>query len=175
MYQGEFRMTGSQTAVLMQASEAAKKSEEAAGAPETIKTRFGEVTVYRNSPIIFPAGMLGIPDKFQFCLTHFPQEKLANFKLLQSLEDDNLSFITLPLDLNNNTMIDKEDLHKAADDLNVPHDALGVLVVVSVHRDALGAMKLTANLRAPLLIDTVRRLAHQHVFSSSKYDIRFGL
>ena len=174
MYQGDFRMTGNQTAVLMDAANAAKTADEAA-APEKMNTRFGEVVVYRNSPIVFPTGMLGIPDKFQFCLTHFPNEKLGQFKLLQSLEDENLGFITLPVDVETTTLLEKEDLHKAAEDLGVPADALGVLVVVSVHRDAVGGMKLTANLRAPLIIDTVRRLAHQHVFSSSKYDIRHEL
>ena len=167
-------MTGTQTAVLMQAAGAGDASAEAA-ASEVIQSRFGEVTIHRANPIIFPTGMLGIPDKFQFCLTHFPQEKLANFKLLQSLEDNGLSFITLPVEVNENKLIATEDLHKAGEDLGISNEALGVLLVISVHRDALGAMKLSANLRAPILIDTIRRLAHQHVFSSAKYDIRHML
>jgi flagellar assembly factor FliW len=174
MYHGEYRMTGSESAASMQAEGVAAQAQKESS-PETITNRFGEVTIYRNNPIIFPTGMLGISDKVQFCLTHFPNEKLARFKLLQSLEDDNLAFITLPLDIHNSNLIAKEDVLKAAKDQNIDPDALGVLLVVSVHRDVAGTMKLTANLRAPILIDTIRRVAHQHVFSSSKYEIRYGL
>src|SRR5690554_4772706 len=95
MYQGERLMTGSGPAVMNQ-----PEMPEAAGA-DRIETRFGQVRVYRNQPIIFPTGMLGMPEKNQFCLTTLPSPKMARFKLLQSLEDDTLSFLTLPVDVAN--------------------------------------------------------------------------
>jgi flagellar assembly factor FliW len=170
MYQGEFRMTGNGPAVLMQAALDIQQQEAQSPETETVQTRFGEVTIYRRNPIIFPNGMLGMPDKFQFCLTSFSGEKLARFKLLQSLDDMQLSFITLPLDIDN-PIIEAADLQQAARDLEIPLEQMAVAVIVSVHRES-GVVKLSANARAPLLMNVARRIAHQYVFGSSKYDIR---
>jgi flagellar assembly factor FliW len=170
MYQGEFRMTGSGTAVLMQAALDVQQKEGQLPETELVETRFGKVTIYRRNPIVFPNGVLGMPDKFQFCLTDFPIEKLARFKLLQSIDDLQLSFITLPLEIDN-TIIAREDLVQAAKDLELPVDQMAVLLIVSVHREAAG-VKLSVNARAPILMNAPRRIAHQYVFGSSKYDIR---
>lgn len=137
---------------------------------DVMDTRFGKVTVYRRSPIIFANGLLGLPDKFQFCLTNFPSEKMARFKLLQSLEDNGLSFITLPLDAAN-PIFEAADLEQAAKDLEIPFEQFTILLVVSVHREASG-VKLSVNARAPIFIHASKRTATQYVFSNSKYEIR---
>ena len=161
--QGDYRMTGSGPAVLSQ--EAAHISD-----TEIIDTRFGKVSIYRNRPIVFANGLLGMPDKSEFCLTDLPGEKLARFKLLQSLEDLKLSFITLPLDLDN-PVIARADLEQGANDLHVPLQELVTLLIVTVHRgDA--AVKLSVNARAPIFIHAERRVATQYVFPHTKYDIR---
>lgn len=137
---------------------------------EVVDTRFGKVTIYRSNPIVLPNGMLGQPDKNQFCLSHFPSEKMGRFKLLQSLDDLSLSFITLPVELNN-PIVDRADMEQASRDLNIPATQLVALFVVSVHREA-GAVKLSVNARAPIMLDSVRRVATQHVFHNAKYQIR---
>lgn len=137
---------------------------------EVMHTRFGKVTIFRKSPITFPNGMLGMPDKFQFCLTSFPSEKLARFKLLQSLEDEALSFITLPVDVEN-SFIDRADIEQACRDLDVALDNVAILLVVSVQRDANG-VQMSVNTRAPLFMNVSRRLAAQYVFHNVKYQIR---
>lgn len=142
--------------------------EESAG--EVIDTRFGRVTIYRKSPIIFPNGMLGMPDKFQFCLTSFPSEKLSRFKLLQSLEEDALSFITLPVELDN-TLVERGDIEQACRDLDVAVEQAAILFIVSVQRDVNGT-QLLVNARAPIIMNVARRLAAQYVFHNSKYLIR---
>lgn len=165
MLRGEFLMTGSGPAVISQAILAGEVPE-----TEEIESRFGRVTIYPGKPIYFPNGMLGMPDRAQFTLTHFPSEKMARFKLLQSLEDLALSFITLPLDLIN-PIIDRVDLEQAARDIDIAPDDLAVLLVVTVHREA-GAAKLSVNARAPVLMQVSRRIATQYVFSNTKYLIR---
>lgn len=156
-------MTGSGPAVL---------SQPVADRPETevIETRFGKVTVYRKNPIIFPNGMLGMPDKMQFCMTNFPSPKLERFKLMQSLEDPALSFITLPVEAEN-SLVNRADVEQAAKDLEIPVAQLALLFIVSVHRDATG-MKLSVNARAPVFLHTGKRVASQYVFANSRYEIR---
>jgi len=163
MLQGELRMTGSGPAVIGQTMAAAPEAEE-------LETRFGRVAVSSRQSIHFTTGMLGLPDKLTYCLTHFPSEKMARFKMLQSLDDAALSFITLPLDITN-PIIERADLEQAASDLHIPLNDLAILLVVTVHRES-GVAKLSTNARAPILIQVSRRLAAQYVFANTKYLIR---
>jgi flagellar assembly factor FliW len=168
MLHGEVIMTGSGPAVVSQAMQAANKPE-----TEVFDTRFGKITVSHKNPIVFPNGLLGIPDKSNFCLTNFPSEKMARFKLLQSLEDSALSFITLPLDVQN-PIYETVDMEQACKDLSVPANELTLLLIVSVHREASG-VKLSVNARAPIMVHASKRTASQYVFASNKYNIRHML
>jgi flagellar assembly factor FliW len=138
--------------------------------PEVIDTRFGKITLQKNNPVTFPRGLLGMADKFHFFLTEFPSQKLARFKLLQSLDDYALSFITLPLNLQNGIIV-PEDLSHACDDLGMNVSNLVTLLIVSVHRTPAKTM-LTVNARAPLLIDSSMRLAAQYVFQTDRYQVQ---
>jgi flagellar assembly factor FliW len=166
MLNGEIRMTGSGSAIIAQASVAAQAAQDA----EWMETRFGKVKVSRRNPILFPSGMLGMPDKMQFCLTRFPSDKMDRFMLLQSLDEAALSFIALPLDVKN-PIIDEADILQAAQDLEISPESLALLLVVSVHRDMTG-VKLSVNARAPIMVNASKRTASQFVFSSNKYEIR---
>lgn len=135
-----------------------------------IESRFGRINVNPSLAIHFPTGLLGMPDKNQFCLARFPTEKYARFSILQSLADHSFSFITLPLDLEN-PIIDAEDLTQAATDLGVPLADILPLLIVSVHREG-GITRLSVNARAPVLVRASLRLAAQYVFPHTKYQIR---
>lgn len=138
----------------------------------TIDTRFGEVEVPTDNPIVFPQGLLGIAGNFEYALTDLPSEQLARFKLLQSLNDHSVSFITLPIALDN-PMIERSDIEKAANDVGVKDmDNLVVMLVVSVHRSPNADIKLSANTRAPLLVYIPTRAAVQYVFQNSKYKVQ---
>lgn len=134
---------------------------------ELIETRFGKIAIRRDNPIHFPRGLLGIPERTSFCLQEFPIAKFAQFRLLQSLEDNALSFITLPLEVNNE-LIDQEDISKACKDLSIPEKDVAILLIVSVHRGS-GAVNISVNVRAPLIIDANRREATQYVFQNNRY------
>lgn len=140
------------------------------GEQDVIDTRFGKITLKKENPIVFPQGLLGMPDKCSFFLTEFPSEKLKQFKLFQCLDDFGLTFITLPLDMEN-AIITKEDLATACKDLDIPSGELAILLIVSVHRSAT-TVTLSVNARAPLLIDTKRMLAAQYVFPHDRYKVQ---
>jgi flagellar assembly factor FliW len=135
--------------------------------PEVIDTRFGKIALQKSNPITFPRGLLGMPDKFHFFLTEFPNEKLHKFKLMQCLDDYNLSFITLPLTLQNDIVM-AEDLTQGCKELGMNVESLVTLLIVSVQRTP-GKTQVSVNARAPLLIDTSSRLAAQYVFTTDRY------
>jgi flagellar assembly factor FliW len=137
---------------------------------DVIDTRFGKIALKKDNPIVFPQGLLGMPDKSNFFLTEFPSEKLRQFKLFQCLDDYSLTFITLPLETDN-AIITKEDLATACKDIDLPIADVAVLLIVSVHRSAT-AVTLSVNARAPLLIDSKRLLAAQYVFPHDRYKVQ---
>lgn len=164
MLRQEYAMTGTQGVVAHQAAMKDLPNS------EVIETRFGSVTIERRNPINFPNGLLGMPDKFLFSLVAFPSKKLSKFKLLQSLDDLALSFITLPIALDN-PFIDKADIDIACKDLDIAQELLSMLLIVTVTREASG-VRLSANTRAPLFLHLERKLASQYVFHNTKYEIR---
>lgn len=140
--------------------------------PEVIDTRFGKITLRRDAAVSFPRGLLGMPAKRNFFVTDFPSEKLSKFKLLQCLDDYNLSFITLPLAVtSHNGIIAPEDIKLACADLGIRPENLMVLLVTSVHRSPEN-VTISVNARAPLLIDTSLKLAAQYVFHNEKYSVQ---
>lgn len=137
---------------------------------DKIESRFGTIAVDADKGILFPVGLLGMPDKHHFVLSEFPNPKLKQFKLLQSLDDPQLSFITLPVGLDNN-IVHIEDIENACRDLEIPAEDLALVLVVSVHR-GMTSVQLSVNARAPIFIDTQRQAAAQYVFTSSKYQVQ---
>jgi flagellar assembly factor FliW len=137
---------------------------------EEIDTRFGKVTLDRSQPIIFSQGLLGMPDKFHFVFAEFPVRKYPQFRLMQCLDDLELSFITLPIETSN-ILLAKEDIADSAGELGIPMDALSLSLIVSVHR--LGEhVQLSVNARAPLFINNRTRQAVQHVFTMDRYRVQ---
>jgi flagellar assembly factor FliW len=135
-----------------------------------IATRFGDVTLRPDEPVMFPQGLLGFPDCSRFCLLSFPIKKFERFRLLQSLENDELSFIVLPLELDN-PILARQDLLEAAQELLIPEASLRIMLVVSVHRLETH-VRLSVNSRAPILMDRATGQASQHVFRDSRYSIQ---
>ena len=140
---------------------------------ETIKSRFGEITVDTTKSIVFARGMLGMPDKHQFVLANFPNPKMQQFMLLQSLDDKTLSFITLPLDLKN-SIITASDMTMACRDLQISEASAAVLLIVNVHR-GVDQTKLSVNARAPLIIDADRKVGAQYVYQNENYKVQHML
>lgn len=141
--------------------------------PETIQSRFGEVSVDISKAITFPRGLLGMPSKENFVLTKFNSAKMEQFKLLQSLDELQLSFITLPLDMNNN-IIGINDIRETAKGLGVAPEDLVVLLIVSVHRSP-DSVKLSVNARAPLFLDVKHKVGMQYVFANDAYKVQHYL
>jgi flagellar assembly factor FliW len=140
---------------------------------ETITSRFGEITVDAGKAISFPRGLLGMPDKSRFVITTFPNPKMQQFTLLQSLDEHALSFITLPLEMKN-TIIAENDIRAACRDLQIDEASLGLMLIVSVHR-GINQTKLSVNARAPLFIDATRKIGVQHVFQQDHYKVQHML
>ena len=140
---------------------------------EIIDTRFGKIAIKRDNPLTFSKGLLGFPDRTQYCLVDIPLPKFKQFKLLQSLEENELSFITLPLDIDN-PIIELNDVTGACAELGFNIADTLLLLIVSVHRE-LKQIKLSGNARAPIFVHSKKKRAEQYVLHNSKYLVRHTL
>jgi flagellar assembly factor FliW len=135
-----------------------------------IETRFGAMEFQLENAIYMPRGMLGYADCHDFGLASLPDPKLEQFKVLQSLEMADLSFVVAPLNLESQT-IDREDIRRACGLLTVDPCNSVVLLVVSTRR--IGATtQISVNVRAPVIVDTASRRAYQYVLQSNRYSVR---
>lgn len=140
-----------------------------------LETRFGRIAVERSAVIRMPQGPHGFGSHRAFALLNIPGAEEQPFKLYQSLDDDQLSFIVLPLpesDSEGGSPIAEADLTEACRSYGVARENAAFLLIVTMRRDEAGQVAMTANLRAPLLVDTVQRTARQHIFVSSDYPTR---
>ena len=140
---------------------------------ETISSRFGAITVDTSKSLLFQRGLLGMPDKMNFVLANFPSDKMQQFKLLQSLDDTSLSFITLPLDIEN-PIIAVSDVMNAFREMQIDEKQLALLLIVSVHRGP-DQIRLSVNARAPILLDAQRKTGFQYVIPREVYKIQHML
>ena len=137
---------------------------------EVISSRFGDIMVDVERAVAFPSGLLGIPNGRSFVLANFPSEKMSQFRVLQSLDDTALAFITMPIALDGK-IVATSDIEQAAGELGIDMADLVVLLVVSVHR-SLSDTKISVNSRAPLFIDSRHKFGVQFVLSKDSYKVQ---
>lgn len=140
---------------------------------ESIETRFGIVHYERDKIINLPKGLLGFVDYREFVLGELPDREPSRFKLLQCVNDPSLSLIVMPL-LEGGELIDPADREEACDIIGIAPDNAAYLLVVTVRHTA-ELVQFSVNARAPLVIDTKRRVGYQHVLSNNKYEVRHPL
>ena len=136
----------------------------------TIINQFGEIEINLENQIIFPHGMIGMPDCKHSCLANINVEKFKYFKLLQGVVDTKLSFLTLPI-LIHNKFIDSSDLEKACSVLGIKVEDVAILLIASTKITDQGK-KIIVNARAPIFIDSTAKTAIQYVIPETKYNIQ---
>ncbi|HOE91037.1 MAG TPA: flagellar assembly protein FliW [Candidatus Cloacimonadota bacterium] len=133
-------------------------------------TRFGEIEISDETIITFANGILGFPELTNYALINTDDN--SPLKWLQSLDDPTLAFVvTNPNLFKPDYMIDAYRKDLADINIQSEEDAL-ILVIVTVPKDPI---KMTANLKGPLLINTKNRLAKQLVIDNNEYNIKHRL
>ncbi|MFA7573353.1 MAG: flagellar assembly protein FliW [Lutispora sp.] len=131
------------------------------------KTKFfGETEIDENQIISFMEGIPGFPEQKQYIIL---RDEDSDFIFLQSTEEQNLCFITLPpaaivgdysFDLSQETVKKLE--------LKNPEDAM-ILSILNIPEDF---KKMTANLRAPIVINIKNNKGIQELLSDENYNMK---
>ena len=143
--------------------------------PQTriVSSRIGDVETPEANVLRFPRGVLGFETGGEFVILNLPHPGMEQFRLLQSCDDAEVGFIVVEAS-GVASALDPADLQEAYKQCEVrPTDAL-TLLIVTVRKSEDG-VELSANLRAPIVIDIGRKVGRQHVMANGKYPVRFGL
>ena len=138
-----------------------------------VETRFGVYAFDVTNTLVFPMGLLGFSGRQSFGLANLPQPELASYKLLQSLEQPGLSFIVTPLEPGSG-LVTQADLEAACRAAGLDVAGATFLLMVTL-RQGLNGLEMTANLRAPLVLDLKHHLGRQIVLQNADYPIRHSL
>lgn len=145
-----------------------------------IDTRFGKIKISSSNKISFPHGMIGMPEVHNFALAPCPIKKYSHFTLLQSLDNEELCFLTLPvassLYKNPDSLISSNDIESVCSAFGIKEENLAVILIATIHNDENNQLSnISVNLRAPIILDTSNKVGGQYVFLRSEYAIRHFL
>lgn len=139
-----------------------------------INTRlFGEVEIADERIITFTSPMMGFEDYKKYTLIHDSEKEEATIMWLQSLEEPELAFPVIdPMKINEsyNPVVE--------DDWLIPLGEVAeesdyyLLSVVTVPSDI---TKITANLKAPVVINTKTMKACQLIVNNDEYEVRYNV
>ena len=137
--------------------------------PEPLATPFGAVQPVEARRLRLARPMAGLPGVglFQIDRTSRIPEP---FRLLIGLDGSRPTFVVLPLgDLDR--WLKAEEIEAAAAALETRPEDLAALLIVCLQRGG-GGLEAYANRRAPVFVDTRRRVAMQLVLADPAYPIR---
>jgi flagellar assembly factor FliW len=130
-------------------------------------TRFGQVDVKEEDLLTFPEGLLGFADLRKFVLLDDPSDEI--FAWLQSCEAGAIAFPLLEPDIfaeNYNVTLSKGDLEglklKSQENANY-------FSIITIPEDP---TQMTANMKAPVVINLQEKLARQCVLQDNNLAIR---
>lgn len=130
-------------------------------------TRFGQVQVEEVDLLTFPEGILGFNEFRKFILLDDPNDEI--FAWLQSCEEPAIAFPVLEPEL----FTEKYQISLAKSELESlkiqSTDAKTVFCIVTIPDDP---TQMTANLKAPIVINSSLRLARQCVLQDNSLAIR---
>lgn len=130
----------------------------------------GEIQYEENNVITFNKGIPGLNELKKFILLDL--EEYEPFKLLQSLEDDEISLIvTSPYEFFSEYEIKLSE--ETTKNLNIESpEQVMILTTVTLNSDV---KKITTNLQGPIVINTSNNFGEQIILDNSEYKVKSPL
>jgi flagellar assembly factor FliW len=134
-----------------------------------LKTKhFGIIDIDENNIIDFPEGLPGFEKVKRFVLLNNPEEN-SPFRWLQGIDNGDLALVVIdPKVIKPDYIVDVEDTEVEILDIK-DTDKVMVLSIVVIPADI---SKMTANLKAPVLINVENNRGKQVVQEKGDYTIR---
>jgi flagellar assembly factor FliW len=137
---------------------------------QLLETRFGPLPLDPDRQIRFRGGLPGFPAVEWFQLDPIPG-LTSELMMLQAIDAPNVGFITMPLP-DEIPVLRDADLADVSRMLEIAPGERLILAIVTLASGRDGIEKYL-NLRAPLFIDTRRKVGAQVVLGDSSYPLRY--
>ncbi|MFQ5671878.1 MAG: flagellar assembly protein FliW [Nitrospinales bacterium] len=135
-------------------------------------TRLGDFDLQKNEVLRFAGGLYGFEQEKRFAVLPFNREIESPLEWMQSLQNPDLAFvITDPHLFIADYKVSFLDHEKADIELQ-PDEPCLVRVIVNIPSVY---TEMTANLVAPIAINSAKNLAKQFILTTSEYDTRHYL
>lgn len=133
---------------------------------------FGEIEVDDSKIITFTTGIMGFEEYKKYSIV-YNSDKNGNIKWLQCLDKPELAFAVIdPMKViaQYNPVVD-EDMLSELGEVETEDDYF-LLAIVTVPSDL---TKMTANLKAPVVINTRTCKANQIIVNNDDYEVRYNV
>lgn len=131
-------------------------------------TRFGEIEFTDEVVMNFPEGVLGFPDNKRYILLEHDANG-SPFKWLQSLDNADLAFIVLdPYQIVSDYRFEIDVDTERVIGTDLPN-CCALMAIATIPHNA--PLMMTANLKAPLVVNVETRRGRQVVLSTNCYQI----
>ena len=137
-------------------------------------TRFGNIDIDESAIIRMEEGMLGFEHLKRYVVLAHPKNDKTPFLWFQSVDDGSIAFVVVrsfDIKPDYEPVISDEEAELLEITSVGPEDVV-LLSVVTIRTDP---FKVTANLRAPIVINAKKMLAKQIVLIESDYSVRYSL
>lgn len=134
-------------------------------------SRFGEISIPEEKLIHLPDGILGFEQSHSYVLLEHDSEGTP-FKWLQAADDPNLAFIVIDPNLvadNYSVQLDDEAARQIGC-ADASGEDFAMMAIVNIPKDE--PIKMTVNLRAPILVHLSQRRGWQVILPDEAYPIR---
>ena len=140
----------------------------------TIQTKhFGELNIDEGKIITFPEGIPGFPEHKKYIFIFDEEDENSPFCWLQSIDDGNIAFALInPLSIYPQyaPQVDEGTVLESLGEANPEN--LAVYAIVVVPEDI---TQMTANLKAPLIINTKTKLGMQVIAENDDYEVKYKI
>lgn len=121
-----------------------------------------------------PRGLFGFSQEQNFLLKNFPQNKFSPFRVLYNPAAPDYSFIVLPAESLNGFALSDQEKNKTASFYGIDEKSVKILYIVTIQNSG-SSYEITANLRAPIVLDKDNNLAWQHILDNPDYKVDYSL
>lgn len=130
---------------------------------------FGTIDIEEERVIVFVNGIIGFPELQRFILVRDAENETSNISWMQSVDEPGFAMPVIdPLILMEDyDPLVEDEMLKTLGTLNVGE--MLVLVTLTIPSDI---TKMTANLKAPIIVNTGNNKASQLIVDDEKYEVK---
>ncbi len=138
-----------------------------------INTKYlGKINIDQSSILSFPNGLLGLKDSKEFVIINL--EDIPKFKFLQDIKNEMVSFLIVnPWDFFPDYDIELPD--EKLENININPKGENLMEIYNIVTLSKEFKKSTANLLAPVVINSKEKKGKQFVLNNSPYTTKHSL